>query len=118
MSPDQATRFRETLRLRVMTAQLALMMKQAKIWQAETDALVKSIETRFDQRSQQTRQALKIARQMADTAIDAKLPTVDNTLQALEALRAERVKQEQRSEEHTSELQSLMRNSYAVFCLK
>src|SRR3546814_15284329 len=75
------------------------MMKQAKIWQAETDALVKSIETRFDQRSQQTRQALKIARQMADTAIDAKLPTVDNTLQALEALRAERVKQEQQSAE-------------------
>src|SRR3546814_9937316 len=26
--------------------------------------------------------------------------------------------QEDRSEEHTSELQSLMRNSYAVFCLK
>src|SRR3546814_4082931 len=25
---------------------------------------------------------------------------------------------ERRSEEHTSELQSLMRNSYAVFCLK
>src|SRR3546814_7591670 len=25
---------------------------------------------------------------------------------------------EQRSEEHTSELQSLMRNSYSVFCLK
>src|SRR3546814_5488943 len=28
------------------------------------------------------------------------------------------VLQEARSEEHTSELQSLMRNSYAVFCLK
>src|SRR3546814_10279268 len=27
-------------------------------------------------------------------------------------------RQEERSEEHTSELQSLMRNSYAVFCLK
>src|SRR3546814_5146610 len=26
--------------------------------------------------------------------------------------------QDERSEEHTSELQSLMRNSYAVFCLK
>src|SRR3546814_10298072 len=26
--------------------------------------------------------------------------------------------EEARSEEHTSELQSLMRNSYAVFCLK
>src|SRR3546814_5353178 len=30
----------------------------------------------------------------------------------------ERDPQHQRSEEHTSELQSLMRNSYAVFCLK
>src|SRR3546814_9647275 len=28
------------------------------------------------------------------------------------------LEQEQRSEEHTSELQSLMRISYAVFCLK
>src|SRR3546814_9589555 len=28
------------------------------------------------------------------------------------------VEQEVRSEEHTSEIQSLMRNSYAVFCLK
>src|SRR3546814_1863192 len=27
-------------------------------------------------------------------------------------------RQESRSEEHTSELQSIMRNSYAVFCLK
>src|SRR3546814_1854084 len=30
---------------------------------------------------------------------------------------AHRAPQPQRSEEHTSELQSLMRNSYAVFCL-
>src|SRR3546814_6302258 len=30
----------------------------------------------------------------------------------------ERRKSDFRSEEHTSELQSLMRNSYAVFCLK
>src|SRR3546814_3231172 len=35
-------------------------------------------------------------------------------LAAIESLLA----QQSRSEEHTSELQSLMRNSYAVFCLK
>src|SRR3546814_4934206 len=29
-----------------------------------------------------------------------------------------KLREEVRSEEHTSELQSLMRNSYAVFCLK
>src|SRR3546814_5122861 len=32
--------------------------------------------------------------------------------------KARRVAHQVRSEEHTSELQSLMRNSYAVFCLK
>src|SRR3546814_3297269 len=44
-------------------------------------------------------------------------------LHAHSALRAEQAvllqnRRGQRSEEHTSELQSLMRNSYAVFCLK
>src|SRR3546814_9708662 len=39
--------------------------------------------------------------------------------QYLEAsMEAFRKNQQQRSEEHTSELQSLMRISYAVFCLK
>src|SRR3546814_8551982 len=38
--------------------------------------------------------------------------------QPTQALAAARRLQALRSEEHTSELQSLMRNSYAVFCLK
>ncbi|NYT36926.1 hypothetical protein ERD78_08585 [Allopusillimonas soli] len=95
MSPDQATRFRENLRLRVMTAQLALMMHQPGIWDSETDALVQAIEKRYDGNSGQTRQALKLARQFADTAIDTPLPTVDNSLQALAALRAEKASEEQ-----------------------
>src|SRR3546814_10877571 len=37
---------------------------------------------------------------------------------SLSAGRAEATRQALRSEEHTSELQSLMRISYAVFCLK
>src|SRR3546814_2876517 len=36
----------------------------------------------------------------------------------LRRLQAQKNLLHQRSEEHTSELQSLMRNSYAVFCLK
>src|SRR3546814_2046528 len=39
-------------------------------------------------------------------------------LYGLDDLRQRRLFIEQRSEEHTSELQSLMRISYAVFCLK
>ncbi len=87
MSPDQATRFRENLRLRIMTAQLALMMRQPKVWQSETGALVKAIESRYDSASPQARQALKLARQMADISIEVKLPTVTNSLQAIETLR-------------------------------
>src|SRR3546814_10887395 len=41
-----------------------------------------------------------------------------NDVAALEALIDENTKAVFRSEEHTSELQSLMRISYAVFCLK
>src|SRR3546814_5979481 len=36
----------------------------------------------------------------------------------LERVRAQQLNRLKRSEEHTSELQSLMRISYAVFCLK
>src|SRR3546814_6866942 len=44
---------------------------------------------------------------------------LDNTLQDI-LIRHARLKGKDapRSEEHTSELQSLMRNSYSVFCLK
>src|SRR3546814_4352028 len=53
-------------------------------------------------------------------------PGVGHTQQYAEAEAADerrrrtrkQAEREQRSEEHTSELQSLMRNSYAVFCLK
>src|SRR3546814_6303048 len=49
----------------------------------------------------------------ADMADQVSTPIMDERLQRLQSL----VNQHQRSEEHTSELQSLMRLSYAVFCL-
>src|SRR3546814_1171935 len=42
----------------------------------------------------------------------------DTPLQLIELQTEQTAKQFSRSEEHTSELQSLMRISYAVFCLK
>src|SRR3546814_8146938 len=42
----------------------------------------------------------------------------DIQFRAEQPQRHQRADQRQRSEEHTSELQSLMRISYAVFCLK
>lgn len=87
LSPDQASRLRENLRLRIMTAQLALMMRQPGVWHTETASVVKALELRFDPQSAQTRKALALARHMVDTDIDTKLPTVTNSLKALEVLR-------------------------------
>src|SRR3546814_5424707 len=51
-------------------------------------------------------------------ALRARGITVDQLIEAGLVKRAEAGEGERRSEEHTSELQSLMRISYAVFCLK
>src|SRR3546814_2301070 len=58
--------------------------------------------------------AIRRAGVTLDQAADVAIAEVETT-SAADARRRER---ERRSEEHTSELQSLMRISYAVFCLK
>src|SRR3546814_2435783 len=61
---------------------------------------------------------------IADLLLLASLDEVTPTAEAVTIDLAELVQEEvrrrapDRSEEHTSELQSLMRSSYAVFCLK
>src|SRR3546814_6106858 len=52
----------------------------------------------------------------APTVVDALVPRVPP--RDVDGVRARRREEAGRSEEHTSELQSLMRISYAVFCLK
>src|SRR3546814_7606983 len=52
------------------------------------------------------------------TAGNARTAATIKLLPASDATRDEMKRAVTRSEEHTSELQSLMRNSYAVFCLK
>src|SRR3546814_1338793 len=52
----------------------------------------------------------------ASTALIA--PTTDSVSRARVSFRSMPASSSSRSEEHTSELQSLMRNSYAAFCLK
>src|SRR5690606_39078375 len=79
MSPDQAARLRENLRLRIMAAQLAMMMNQSAVWQTELNAVATALEKRFDTQSNQVQQALRLTRQLQDTRIGARLPTVNNT---------------------------------------
>lgn len=87
MSPDQALRFREGLKQRTVTAQLALMMHQPRIWQTELAQVAKAIDQRYDMHAESSRQALKLARNLHDAPIEIQLPSVDNTLQAIASAR-------------------------------
>src|SRR3546814_2102026 len=66
----------------------------------------------------------RIARAIADLALARAEGTAQRFYSMSAQIRTERkayydmLERTQRSEEHTSELQSLMRNSYAVYCLK
>src|SRR3546814_2919477 len=78
-----------------------------------------------DERLQQFRDALKdidVEKRRGERIpeLEARLQqTVLEREQARsEAAALKAAREERRSEEHTSQLQSLMRNSYAVFCLK
>src|SRR3546814_5533403 len=62
-----------------------------------------------------TRHSLPGGRRLAGTGME-RLP--DRYCPVIDALFLRSCLTVPRSEEHTSELQSLMRNSYAVFCLK
>lgn len=87
ISPDQALRFREGLRQRTLTAQLALMMHQSRIWRSELQAVAQAVERRFDMKVASSREALRLARQLEDTSIETQLPGVDNSIGAIAALR-------------------------------
>ncbi|WP_322994893.1 uroporphyrinogen-III C-methyltransferase [Castellaniella sp.] len=87
MSPDQAQQFREGLKQRAITAQLALMMHQSRIWKAELARISQAIAQRYDMQEETSRQALNLARALHDTPIETTLPSVDNSLAAIAAAR-------------------------------
>ncbi|HLU19417.1 MAG TPA: uroporphyrinogen-III C-methyltransferase [Pusillimonas sp.] len=89
MSPEQAGSLRDKLRLRLMTAQVALLMKQPDVWATETRAIVQLLQSRYDINSVEGHRALRLALQLADTSIRVDLPAVSNSQSAIQTLREE-----------------------------
>src|SRR3546814_3106579 len=89
------------------TAQLVSDLVAAQ--RAGADALLQSRQEKVDARIS-TLSQIKSALSSFSTAL--------NALVSSGSLGRQPVSSDSRSEEHTSELQSLMRISYAVFCLK
>src|SRR3546814_4454960 len=75
---------------------------------SETPLQAVNLRVRIDTQSLIDRAANMLGRARSDFMIDASKKAAENAI----------LDQRVRSEEHTSELQSLMRISYAVYCLK
>lgn len=93
MTPEQVQGLREHVRLRVSMAQLALMTRQNEIWQMELDTLMRLIEKRYDLANPLTQRALGLVRKLQSINVQPKLPSLDNTLAAVENLRQKAAQQ-------------------------
>jgi uroporphyrin-3 C-methyltransferase len=89
LSTEQADQLRSTLRQRLLTVQLALLMRQPAIWKSEIDTIVKTLAGYYDGRSPDTMSALALARELSETEIAVPVPDLSNSLNAVAALRAQ-----------------------------
>jgi uroporphyrin-3 C-methyltransferase len=87
VSPEQAAQLRANLRSRLLTAQLALVMRQPSLWKAELTSIEAALLARYDPQSPDTLAALKMARELAATAVVVPLPDLSDSVAALESVR-------------------------------
>lgn len=88
MSPEQGALLRANLRTRVLTAQMALLMNQAPVWRAELAQVQQSLVSRFDPKATDTIAALRLVQELAAIQIAANLPSIKDSLSALESVRS------------------------------
>jgi uroporphyrin-3 C-methyltransferase len=89
LSSDQAGQLRAVLRQRLQTAQLALLMRQAPVWQSELTAVSLALNDYFDPQSLDTRAALRMVESLAEAQVAISLPDLNNSLDAMAAVRTE-----------------------------
>lgn len=89
LSTEQAEQLRSTLRQRLLTVQLALLMRQPAIWKNELDTVTRTLDTYYDRRSPDTLAALGLARELAQVQLDTPMPNLSDSLSAIAALRAD-----------------------------
>ncbi|MBB1625631.1 uroporphyrinogen-III C-methyltransferase [Achromobacter sp. UMC71] len=88
LSPEQADQVRATLRQRLLTVQLSMLMRQPAVWKSELDNVGTTLSKYFDNRSPDTVAAQTLARELAQTDIAVRMPDVSDSLNAIAALRA------------------------------
>jgi uroporphyrin-3 C-methyltransferase len=87
MSPEQGTLLRANLRARILTAQMALLMHQSTIWRLELSTIESAVASRYDAKSPETLNALRLLRELAATTVAISMPDITESFSALEAVR-------------------------------
>ena len=82
LSPEQADQVRGTLRQRLLTAQLAMLMRQPSVWKSELDNVGSTLSKYFDGRSPDTVAAQNLARELAQTDIAVRMPDVASAIES------------------------------------
>ena len=88
MSPEQGSQLRANLRTRLLTAQMALLMRQSSLWRSELAAVESTLVSRYDPQSVDTGAALKLVHDLAAVPVTVQIPDITDSLIALETVRA------------------------------
>ncbi len=89
MSASQADQLRATLRQRLQTVQLALLMRQSSVWKSELAIVTDTLNNYFEPRSTDTQAALRLAESLGETPVAAALPEITDSLNAMAAVRSQ-----------------------------
>ncbi len=88
MSEEQSVSLRSHLRGLVLSAKLAMMMRQTGLWQTELSQMSGLVNSRYDLDSPQTKKVLELIAQLKAAPVVAKLPSLSDSLNAVASLRA------------------------------
>jgi uroporphyrin-3 C-methyltransferase len=88
MSEEQSVSLRSHLRGLVLSAKLAMMMRQTTLWQTELSKISGLVNSRYDLDSPQTKKVLELIAQLKAAPVVVKLPSLSDSLNAVASLRA------------------------------
>jgi len=88
MSEEQSISLRSHLRGLVLSAKLAMMMRQPLLWQTELSQISGLVDSRYDLDTPQTKKVLELITQLKASPVAVQLPSLSDSLNALASLRA------------------------------
>jgi uroporphyrin-3 C-methyltransferase len=83
LSEEQAIQLRANVRAMLLSAQLALMTRQADIWRSELTEVQSLLNTRFDKQALDTKAALNLLGELLNAPVVSEVPAISDTLNAL-----------------------------------